>query len=549
MRKILVTISSRVKSFEGYLNDIKSSLRYYTNIYINIYKNKISLTGDNLDNALNILRYQYRNDKNIAVFEFNKNIMNNYLAGNIEAINILKPHIDTIKSQISIPDKSLRTWYTCAEIKKIYNFPSIDLSVKKCIGVVSFGGGLYGTLQNNGVLINGDVQEYWTLMGISPSNHPQVIVNVLPGAVFDSNANGTDENTLDVEIIGSLYPSSNLTIILFIAPNSNSGFYNIFDKMINGSVVSGNTTYKCNIINCSWGSPEVYIGKSLMNSVNNLFSYAISKGVNICVATGDNGASDGVGGLNLDFPSSSPNTIACGGTTLNSLTTTYEQSTTETAWSFGGGGISSYFKSPQYQYSLNKTYRSSPDIAMNADPSTGLLILLGGNYYIFGGTSAVAPYISALICSMGINYFLNSRSYQINRSSYHDIVSGNNGYYNAVSGYDASTGLGSVNGINLLNNLNSFVPISSVTMNKSSFNVVLGSQSIPTISVNILPINATNKSLLWSSSNNSIATVSSNGILTLYKKGIVVITATTLDGTNKITNVILNITQITNNHH
>ena len=52
------------------------------------------------------------------------------------------------------------------------------------------------------------------------------------------------------------------------------------------------------------------------------------------------------------------------------------------------------------------------------------------------------------------------------------------------------------------------------------------------LSVNILPENATYKSVEWSSSNDAIASVNANGLVKIYKEGNVVITATTTDGTN-----------------
>jgi len=52
------------------------------------------------------------------------------------------------------------------------------------------------------------------------------------------------------------------------------------------------------------------------------------------------------------------------------------------------------------------------------------------------------------------------------------------------------------------------------------------------LSVNILPENATYKSVEWSSSNDAIASVNVNGLVKIRKEGNVVITATTTDGSN-----------------
>lgn len=72
------------------------------------------------------------------------------------------------------------------------------------------------------------------------------------------------------------------------------------------------------------------------------------------------------------------------------------------------------------------------------------------------------------------------------------------------------------------------VPVKGVSLDKNNVTVETSDESI-TLIAEILPENATNKKIVWTSSNNEIATVS-NGIVRLIKKGIVTITATTEDG-------------------
>ena len=61
------------------------------------------------------------------------------------------------------------------------------------------------------------------------------------------------------------------------------------------------------------------------------------------------------------------------------------------------------------------------------------------------------------------------------------------------------------------------------------------------LSVNILPENATYKSVEWSSSNDAIASVNANGLVKIRKEGNVVITATTTDGTNLSATCYINV--------
>ena len=76
----------------------------------------------------------------------------------------------------------------------------------------------------------------------------------------------------------------------------------------------------------------------------------------------------------------------------------------------------------------------------------------------------------------------------------------------------------------------SIIPITSVSLNKTTITLDIDDtyQLIGTIT----PNNATYKTLSWSSSNPSVATVSSNGLVRPVSPGEVTITATTTDGTN-----------------
>ena len=91
--------------------------------------------------------------------------------------------------------------------------------------------------------------------------------------------------------------------------------------------------------------------------------------------------------------------------------------------------------------------RGVPDVAGDADPSTGYNVRVDGQNTVIGGTSAVAPLWAGLIAlanaQNGTNAgFLNPALYAA-KESFHDITSGNNGAFSATAGWDACTGLGS----------------------------------------------------------------------------------------------------------
>lgn len=343
--------------------------------------------------------------------------------------------------------------YTASNYAQIYGFPKP--TVGRVFGVISLGGGLYGSFRN-GVMVNGDVKTYWSQLGIG--SHPLVYIQSIDGARNLPNVNdggATAENTLDVETVGACCPGSRNIIILYIAPCTFNGFYNAFNAAINGSVVINGTTVRPSIISCSWGAPEKVWSPFDLTRFNNLFGVAVSKGINITAATGDTGASNGLPGLNTDFPSSSPNVIACGGTTLVCPTRNYAGAgTKETSWTGTGGGISVAFAKPGFQNVVPGTKRNTPDIAMNADPATGVVFIVRGQTVVYGGTSIVSPAMAAYIGCLPAPApgFVATKLYN-NPSLFYDVTVGHNGGYSAKAGYDNCTGLGSINGSRLTQRL------------------------------------------------------------------------------------------------
>ena len=101
-----------------------------------------------------------------------------------------------------------------------------------------------------------------------------------------------------------------------------------------------------------------------------------------------------------------------------------------------------------------------PDVAGNADPTTGYSIYADGKSQVVGGTSAVAPLWAALISRLaqgaGHQFGLIQPVLYAGISpgadvpGFNDITSGNNGAYSAGPGWDACSGLGSPNGTALL---------------------------------------------------------------------------------------------------
>lgn len=74
----------------------------------------------------------------------------------------------------------------------------------------------------------------------------------------------------------------------------------------------------------------------------------------------------------------------------------------------------------------------------------------------------------------------------------------------------------------------SIIPVERVTLDKSELELTAGESTV--LNATVLPENATEKTVFWSSSDESVATVSSLGVVTGVASGSAIITATTVDG-------------------
>ncbi len=176
-------------------------------------------------------------------------------------------------------------------------------------------------------------------------------------------------------------------------------------------------------------------------------------GVAITAAAGD----DGYG---VQWPASSPDVVAVGGTTLSAATGP-GRAWTEAAWSGDGGGCSSVEPQPTWQSQLSGittqcAKRAVADVAAVADPNTGVAVYdtyeLPG-WTVFGGTSVAAQIISALygLAAGPADGTGASALYAAAPTSFYDVTTGTDGtcgsdLCTAGAGWDGPTGLGTPNG-------------------------------------------------------------------------------------------------------
>ena len=178
---------------------------------------------------------------------------------------------------------------------------------------------------------------------------------------------------------------------------------------------------------------------------------ATANGMALFAAAGDNSSSDGAPGANVDLPSACPHFVGCGGTTKTSFS--------EVVWGDGrpdgrgtGGGYSDIFAAQPWQIGAPPRTtpgpggRMVPDVAANADPNTGYLVVVNGTETQIGGTSAVAPFYAGLFASFGKKLGWVTPTLWLNPGAFVDITAGSNGSYFAAAGPDPCTGLGVPNG-------------------------------------------------------------------------------------------------------
>lgn len=254
--------------------------------------------------------------------------------------------------------------------------------------------------------------------------------NYDPQKVEDCGGNGWfGEETLDVEAAHGM------------APNANVAYYgaaSCYDDDLLASLARVVHDDTASVVSNSWGEPTYVdvngvrtptIDQSLVDAYESVFLQGAAQGIGFYFSSGDDGDEvANAGYLSPDWPAADPWVTAVGGTALaidkrghRAFETgwgTEKYSLKDGAWNpvgylYGaGGGCSDLFAKPFFQASTRTgcSMRAVPDVAMDADPTTGMLVgqtqdfagstVFGqgvqyGEYRI-GGTSLAAPLFAGL---------------------------------------------------------------------------------------------------------------------------------------------------------
>ncbi len=329
-----------------------------------------------------------------------------------------------------------------------------------------------------------DLQAFDAALGL-----PNPTLNVIRpfGTPAPPTGNWLEEITLDVEWAHALAPAATIDLVeahsdQLIEANPPHG--GILDTVFYVS-----HTLNPDILSMSFGNPETQLfanGSDELNIDRQLFPSTNGVGLPIAYI-----ASAGDSGFGASWPAVSTSVIGVGGTSLSPSAFGYTSmpgshtscsptmspgvdSVNETVWGNKlcgsvicgtGGGPSAFVSKPGWQSMAPGGTRVSPDIALLADPDTGVATFENGqwNNFAIGGTSLSAPVWAGLIALLDqgrrskslANLNQDSRAlwpYSLPPGDFNDITSGSSpsangcGPNNACAagpGYDEVTGRGS----------------------------------------------------------------------------------------------------------
>jgi uncharacterized protein (TIGR03437 family) len=374
-----------------------------------------------------------------------------------------------------------------------------------------------------------DIQNFRNYVNLS-NNLPTLMK--VPSSVDPGTTGDLGEADLDLEWSGAV--ARNATILYVYSTN-------VIDSV--SYAVSQNLGQ---VISLSYSHCELQISASGASDLQALAQQANAQGITWIVSSGDSGAascdlsfqSPGVAqyGQNTSIFASIPEVTGVGGTEFNEAGGNYWSNfnTTsgasalgyipEMAWNESssnglastGGGFSIFYNQPSWQKGPgvpSQNQRAVPDVSLSSAAHDGYIGFTGGNQVTYSGTSASAPSFAGVVTLLNqyevANAFqktpgqgnLNPNLYRLAQSSpgvFHDITSGNNivpcqvgtpgcttgSYgYSAGPGYDPVTGLGSVDGNNLLAEWNNQLVSTTTTVTANPTSVTVNSSTQLTATV------------------------------------------------------------------
>ena len=335
------------------------------------------------------------------------------------------------------------TTHNPTQFPGIYSTASIPTAANTVVGIITEGS-MTQTIS--------DLHQFETANAL-----PTITPTVVNVGGTSTDTSGTVEWDLDSQDIQGMAGGHVAGMIFYTSVS-------LTDAALTATYNQAVTANVAEVINVSLGECETAAhSDGSMASDDVIFEMGIVQGQTFSVASGDQGSRQcGSGGVNGSsygslvgdsYPASSPYVIAVGGTTLS--TTSSGAYSSESGWAFSGGGPSLYEAQPSWQAGIVPgTKRGVPDIAFDADPSSGAAFIANGASTSNGGTSLASPLFVGAWARIESAH--NNRlgfpgrwfyTHGANPASglFNDITSGSNDDNTATTGWDFVTGFGSLN--------------------------------------------------------------------------------------------------------
>ncbi len=353
-------------------------------------------------------------------------------AGRAVGVNGLQPHLHAHGTGVAHPLSIIRPPL----------FPAAWISAYSAQGLGDGGAGTRTAIVIDTFPKLRDLTKFWSITKVAQSLTNIALIQAVPGNL---PAPGGEES-LEVETASSVAPNSKVRVYASKTlgfGNLDTAFQAVIHDLRGGMAITQ--------VALTIGACETSVSESQAETDDNFFAVMSSLGASVFAPSGDSGShACGPGTSEPSFYGTSPNVTAVGGTSLKLKEGGEVQK--EYGWSGSGGGVSTKFARPAYQIGTGYSMRATPDVAADANPSTGALMILDGDSFEVGGTALAAPIWAGLTALINASRsaaskpplgLLNGRLYPLAQTdNFRDITMGSNGGFDAAAGYDLVTGLG-----------------------------------------------------------------------------------------------------------
>lgn len=283
----------------------------------------------------------------------------------------------------SLDDRALLSGFTPAQIRTAYGLDAIAFDEGgRSVAGDGRGQTIAVVVAYHAPDLAADLDTFSRTFGLPEASLTQVNLAGAGAATDDAWAG---EAALDVEWAHAIAPGADL-IVVEARSDSAADMLAAVDVARHLPDVS--------VVSMSWGGPE----SEGLSALDAYFTTPSGhEGVTFVASSGDSGPARGA-----EWPASSPNVLAVGGTTLRVDAAGIASG--ESAWALSGGGLSRHSRRPGYQKGVQSTgKRSTPDVAFVGDPATGGFVYATppstgrGAWRVVGGTSLGAPAWAGII--------------------------------------------------------------------------------------------------------------------------------------------------------